>query len=520
MTKDAPEFPGHIDIRPGVSILSVLRHLNYKPWYALAEFVDNALDSYLKNRERLFQTDGLHRPLEVRITVDPGREGHIRVWDNAAGISLGDYARAFRAAEVPPDTSGLSEFGMGMKSAACWFANEWSVRSSAIGEPVERTVTFNMAEITRDQRDHLAVTQQKQLAIAHYTEITLRQLHRSPPSGRTLGKVREHLASMYRTFLRDGTMVLEVAGEKLRYEEPDILGAPPFQDSSSPAVVWRKEIDFDFGLGVWVSGFAALRAKGSTVLAGFALFRRGRLIQGSGDESYRPARVFGASNSYAFQRLFGELHIEGLPVTHTKDGFQWGEDEEAFLDILKEHLDSEPLPLLRQAEGYRARRERSDYETVANHVLNNVERALTTSQVIGAPQGLAENPELVSSTDPFHASPQTNDRTLSIVWEGNPWEIHLQLSNDPSLGDWIDVYQYPTGPATPQAPAQIGIRLSMAHPFTVRWIGANDENLEPLVRVATALALAEVLARYGGVGQAGSVRRNLNALLSGPLSTS
>ena len=36
-------------------------------------------------------------------------------------------------AAIPPDRSGLSEFGMGMKSAACWFAPRWSVRTKALG---------------------------------------------------------------------------------------------------------------------------------------------------------------------------------------------------------------------------------------------------------------------------------------------------------------------------------------------------------------------------------------------------
>jgi hypothetical protein len=31
-----------VNIRPGVSVLSVLRHLNYSPWFALAELVDNS----------------------------------------------------------------------------------------------------------------------------------------------------------------------------------------------------------------------------------------------------------------------------------------------------------------------------------------------------------------------------------------------------------------------------------------------------------------------------------------------
>ena len=36
-----------INIRPNVSMLSVLKFLEYETWFALAEFVDNAIASYL-----------------------------------------------------------------------------------------------------------------------------------------------------------------------------------------------------------------------------------------------------------------------------------------------------------------------------------------------------------------------------------------------------------------------------------------------------------------------------------------
>ena len=38
------------------------------------------------------------------------------------------------------DILTVSEFGMGMKTAACWFTNTWNVRSKALGEPVERLI--------------------------------------------------------------------------------------------------------------------------------------------------------------------------------------------------------------------------------------------------------------------------------------------------------------------------------------------------------------------------------------------
>ncbi len=47
-----------VSIRPGVGILSVLRHLNYKPWFAMAEFVDNSLQSFLEHRHTLQSLHG------------------------------------------------------------------------------------------------------------------------------------------------------------------------------------------------------------------------------------------------------------------------------------------------------------------------------------------------------------------------------------------------------------------------------------------------------------------------------
>ena len=49
---------GKVNIRPGVSVLSVLRHLKYSPWFALAEFVDNSVQSYFENKSKLHELHG------------------------------------------------------------------------------------------------------------------------------------------------------------------------------------------------------------------------------------------------------------------------------------------------------------------------------------------------------------------------------------------------------------------------------------------------------------------------------
>ena len=47
-----------VNIRPGVNVLSVLPHLNYKAWFALAEFVDNAIQSSINRAKYLRASDG------------------------------------------------------------------------------------------------------------------------------------------------------------------------------------------------------------------------------------------------------------------------------------------------------------------------------------------------------------------------------------------------------------------------------------------------------------------------------
>ena len=341
-----------VSIRPGVSVLSVLRHLNYRAWFALAEFVDNSVQSYLQKRAELEALHGDSFRLRVSIDIEANKPARISIRDNAAGIALADFPRAFRPAAVPPDLSGLSEFGMGMKSAACWFASRWHVRTKALGEPVARTVRFDVAKIVTDQIEELVIENEPAGVNEHFTEVMLEDLN-NVPIKKTLAKIKEHLTDIYRVFIRDGSLELKFNGEILAFQEPSILQAPFVREPDGPIRTWRKQIQFDFGDDLRVTGFAALRDPGNYARSGFALFRRGRLIQGSGDEGYRPPMIFAQPGSYRYLRLFGELHLEGFEVSHTKDGFRWDENEQPFIELLKDELDKTDLPLLRQADGYR-----------------------------------------------------------------------------------------------------------------------------------------------------------------------
>lgn len=499
-----------VDIRPGVSILSVLRHLNYKPWYALAEFVDNSVQSYVDHYNRLSEIEGNDFGLRVSIEISK-TDQRITVRDNAAGIHEEDYGRAFRPAEIPPDRTGLSEFGMGMKSAACWFAPRWEVRTSALGEAVEKTIRFDVEEIVEDSLEELEVRSRAVPEDQHFTEIRLLDVHKLP-RGKTIAKIKNHLADIYRFYTRKDELTLVYNGEKLLYHPPKVLEAPYYKNPSGESKTWRKEIKFDFGGGLKAEGFAALRETGSTSKAGFSLFRRNRVIEGSGDQGYRPSEIFGRSNSYVYQRLFGEIHLEGFDVSHTKDGFQWGENEQPFLELLKEELESEPLPLISQARGFRKRRRTSKFEKKAEEAAENTAESIRkkASKVTEELEG-QDPPDKVS--EPLADSDEVvAHRVVETHLQGVRWEITVELTNDPAIRNWLEFYgDHSEEPG--EEPRQVKIRMSLSSSFMQRFGGANCENIEPLLRVAAAVALAEKAAYASGVRGANTVRRNINKLL-------
>lgn len=506
-----------VNIRPGVKVLSVLRHLNYRPWFALAEFVDNSIQSFIDHQAQLESVEK-DFSLSVDIEIDPNSGRRITIRDNAAGIHEEDFPRAFRPAEVPVDTTGLCEFGMGMKSAACWFSPTWHVRTSALDEPVEKTVVFDISKIVQDEIEELDVDSVSINETVHFTEIVLSNLHRVPV-GRTIGKIKEHLQDIYRIFVREGILTLRFNGEELIYEQPEILSAPYFKNENSEPLIWRKDIDFDFGEDLRVRGFAAIRKTASTTRAGFALFRRRRLIQGSGDEGYRPEFIFGKPNSFIYQRLFGELHLEGFEVSHTKDGFQWDENEEPFLELLKEELSKQDLPLLRQAREFRVQRKPQDFqkgaaatqhtsEAIKQHVPPILVSLTTESDDQSPPEGLRS----VSCA---------SRRVIDVELHGQPWRIIIELSVDPAVGDWLEISDQVAQEESSSSDNScriVGLRMSLVHPFMQRFGGIDSDEIEPLLRVAAALGLAEVAARDSGVRMAGTIRRNINELLRNALS--
>lgn len=534
-----------ISIRPSVRILSALKNLNYKAWYALAEFVDNSLDSYLLYKKDLQQ---INPNYQLRVEVDINAKNKtITVKDNAAGIHERDFDRALKTAAPPPNSAGLSEFGMGMKSAACWFANKWSIETSAIGETLKRSVEFNISHITEGELEELIIKKESGVAPEnHYTIVTLHDVHESAfPQKRTVSKIKEHLASIYRDFIRSGILTLRYDGSELHYNEPKILVSGlsktvkerdkrGLYDSSGEKkacfetiydkenICWKIDIPENFELReglVIEKGFVAIREKGSTSKAGLALLRRGRVILGSGDDGYRPREIFGQTNSFRYQRLFGELHVKGFEVSHTKDGFKNDKDMELFVELLKSYLHSEELPLLDQAELYRKKPSHKDFTKTANTVgkkMDSYKKKL--EEHISSDFGSVEE-DRKEWLKPLIEEEKKANRSFHANFEGSEWLVDVQLTWDKSILEWIEVGdQFITNADGKNTSRRVGIRLNLAHRFSMNFAGSQSDKVDSLTRIAIAIGLAEVIARSSGIKSTSYFRKIINDLLTKTLS--
>jgi hypothetical protein len=507
-----------VNIRPGVNVLSVLPHLNYKPWFALAEFVDNSIQSSIESQNSLKRVNGAEYSLRVDITFDsPSKTISIR--DNAAGISSSDYQRAFRPAEIPPNASGLSEFGMGMKSAACWFAPSWNVRSSALGEAIERTVIFNIEEIVHDEAEELDVLTTPVAQDKHYTEVRLENIRRFP-RGKTIPKIKEHLSSIYRVYIREGSLALFVDGEELKYQEPAILNAPSFRDPDGESIEWKKEFEFDLGDGKSAAGFVAIRETASTRLAGLALFRRKRLIFGSADEAYRPEDIFGRPNTYPYQRIFGEIHLKGFSVSHTKDGIKWEEGEDEFLRRLREVLLDERLPVLQQAREHRTKTAvkaiRKDAANALNVTAANLNGAILdppsgANEVSGTQKNVSNSEYKTEGLLPAINRSEIEHAKFTLQFRSETWMVGIELSYLDDNANWLSIQDRPA--ITDPEPRSVTVRLAMLHPFMAQFPTMDEESFTAVLKIAAAMALAEVVAVELGDDKPNVIRRYTNEIL-------
>lgn len=502
-----------VSIKIQTGVYGQFRNLNNKVWYALGEYVDNAVQSFENNKSILKKLNKGKYQFEVRISID-WENSQIKIFDNAAGIDIKNFLRAFEPANIPIDNTGLHEFGMGMKTASIWLADQWSVRSAAINETEERYLEFDLKKVLREKKEVLEVYNTKKNPSRHFTEITLSQLSRNAPSSYQMDKIKKHLASIYRKFIRSGDLKLIINDDELTYDEPEILSAPYVNNPKGKPIYWKKPIDFKLGKYKAKGFIGILNTMSTSEHNGLSLFRRGRVVEGSHDEKYRPKILCGQIGSPRYKRIFGELELEGFAVSFNKGSFQEQEDLESLMEAIQKEISGKDFDLYNQAEKYIKPKTQDNNAKVAKQIVDNMKKSTRTSNLkekvavslkeIGNKSQVSKNEILLKKARAI----DSHEELIEIRDE--KYKLKLELITETSITDLYSLHIEEDELFS----KKITYKINLAHSFFNRFESLKNEiDYQPIISIIRSLVLAEIIAPSQGTKQAGNIRLNFNNLI-------
>lgn len=493
-----------LNIRPTSGVYATYKRLSYQPWTAIAEFVDNSTQSFYDHRDELM-AQKYAKGLRITIDYIEDKENgdRLEIYDDAYGMEWYDFQRAVVLDRPPQKTTGRNEFGMGLKTAACWFGSVWSVESTQLGSKNKYFTEINIDDLGKYKTEEIDVSEEIVGVKEHYTRIVIKNLNKRIVGPRTVGKVKELLSSIYREDIRSGLVKIYYNGTLLQFKEAPIF----VENLNGESKEWKKEVSFTVkheGKDLNVSGFIAIRIPGSVKDAGFTLIRRGRVIVGGSEKNYRPVELFGDANSYAWQRMYGELHMDSWPVTQAKDNFDWHNSglEEAFIDALQKLTQD----YRRKAESIRVRERINTTDLVklatqdlsGSGMVENVHvEIVERKKEVPANRQEKSEPEMQEEgqqkEDQKEEIPATGDDGVVIdggdqvnykfTYKHIEYLFHIIFDmTDPTM-DWLLVEE--------NAENEYTLSINMRHPFFKPLI-EKREFLPIMVRMSIALVLAEI----------------------------
>src|ERR1044072_2040554 len=142
----------------GYEILESYKRLPYKTWFAFAEFIDNSTQSYRNHKEEMdkwFEEEGDGLTVKISyINKNRKQDGLIEISDNAFGMSEHDLNHAMMLGKKPEIATERSKYGLGLKTAAFWFGNRWTVETTQKGSYEKLIVSVDLHKILREEEEY------------------------------------------------------------------------------------------------------------------------------------------------------------------------------------------------------------------------------------------------------------------------------------------------------------------------------------------------------------------------------
>ena len=162
-----------VNVAPEMLIYKILQSQPYEIGTALAEFVDNSVQSFINNREAIERVSRGAPALSIQITIDSA-SNKLVIEDNAGGISRDDFQKAVRLGTHSQGiNNSLSVYGIGMKTSAVWFADRWRIETSALASNEKLLSEFDLDKLLATDSTEMIVQSEEEHVNNHYTKITI-----------------------------------------------------------------------------------------------------------------------------------------------------------------------------------------------------------------------------------------------------------------------------------------------------------------------------------------------------------
>ncbi|MCI5583046.1 MAG: ATP-binding protein [Anaeroplasma sp.] len=419
-----------VDVTVGSGIIGTYQRMPQKLERVFSEFIDNTTQSFIDHKDELIKvTKSTVNKIEIT-----WNNSEIVIKDKAFGMNKDDFSRALKL-NAPADSyseNSRSQYGMGLKIAAAYLGDWYSIESTQLGSKEKYYAVVDVQEWMKTNPRTVKCTISDVQENTHYTIITIRKPLRDLTTSLD-ETLRKKLALIYSKDLDSGDLEIFLNGRPIISTDPELREN---QETGSEYLNYFEdsfvfnEVEYNY------SGWIGILKTASTDDAGFTLSQYGRGIK----LNYRPSDIFGKPNSFQYQRVVGEIQLDDKKwrVTFNKDEFIWDDGlEKEFIKSLKGNKDIKYITsvagTLRKDGPKKPIVEPKDIEKNTSKLqdkysqLGKVEKTQVETYQPDSPTVVIEHTEEVKAN------------IVNITWESVDYSFDIQVKNDDPDLPWFNV---------------------------------------------------------------------------------
>ncbi len=418
------------DVSVGSGIIATYNRMPQKLERVFAEFIDNTTQSYEDHREELEKILGMG-PCKIIITWN---DSEITIKDEAFGMDHEDFKRALKlnAPKAKYNKNSRSQHGMGLKIAAAYLGNWYSIDSTQYGNKEKYYSIIDIDEWKKDNPTHVDCNISDVKKNEHFTQIVIKKLNKKLTAA-VDNSLRKKLAKIYSNDITKNRLEIIFNGKPIQSEDPELRR--DVKTDNEYLSYFEDSFEFN-GEEFTYSGWIGILKIGDVDDAGFTLSQYGRGIK----LNYRPSLVFGKSNSFPYQRLVGEIQLDDpkWKITFNKDEFIWDDGlEKEFINSLANNQEIMEMKhianILRKDVSPTPSVEQEDVKKTAPKIEKKY-KGLSSVKATVVKKPSSDKPTVI-----IKKNEEIEPVIVNITWESIDYTFDIQVKNDNKRLDWFNL---------------------------------------------------------------------------------